>query len=85
MLYKSEQFANEKHMEGHESVAQCVTSRQTERRGRQAARSSPDEYLREASRLKKHDRDGRLDDPETSSQKTEAEVQNNVMHDRNSD
>ena len=73
-------------MEGLESVAQGVTSRQTDRRGRQAARSSTDdECWREASRLKEHDRVGRLDDPETSSQKTVIEVQNGAMHDRNSD
>ena len=69
MLYKGEQFANETLMEHHKSVAQGVMSRQTDRRGRHEARSSTDEYLREAIRLKEHDRDGRLDDPETSSQK----------------
>ena len=69
-------------MESHESVAQVLTRRPTDRRGRQAARSSTDEYLREANRLKEHDRDEKLDDPETSSQKTVIEVQNNAMHDR---
>ena len=52
MLHTSEQFANKQFKERHESVAQAATSRQTDRRERQAARiSTDDEYLREASRL----------------------------------
>ena len=57
--YTSEQFATKQVMERHENVTQGVTNKQE----RQAARSSTDGYLREASRLTKHDRDGRLDDP----------------------
>ena len=84
MLHTSEQFATKQFMEGHDDVTQGVTSRQTDRRGRQAARSNTtdDEYLREDSRLGKHDRDAREDDPETRSQKTKAEVQSDAMHDR---
>ena len=52
--YTSEQFATKQFMERHENVTQGVMDKQN--------RSSTDEYLREASRLDKHDRDGRLDD-----------------------
>ena len=55
MLYTSEQFATKQFMESHENVAQGVMDKQD--------RSSTDEYLREASRLLKHDSDGRSDDP----------------------
>ena len=57
--YTSEQFAAKQFMERLENVTQGVTDKQE----RQAARSSTDEYLREASRLTEHDRGGRLDDP----------------------
>ena len=45
--------SSQQFMERHHDVAQGVTSRHTDRRERQAARSSTadDEYLREASRL----------------------------------
>ena len=64
MLHTSEQFATKLFMERHDDVAHGVTSRQTDRRERQAARSGTanDEYLREASRLGEHDQDGRKED-----------------------
>ena len=41
MLYTGEQFANKQFMESHDDVAQGVTSRQTDRRERQAAAAAP--------------------------------------------
>ena len=57
--HTSEQFATMQFMERHENVTQGAKDKQE----RQAARSSTDESLREASRPSKHDCDGRLDDP----------------------
>ena len=54
-------------MERHENVTQGATDKQE----RQAARSSTDEYLREASRLSNHDRDGQLDDLHEDAQRAD--------------
>ena len=56
MQYTSEQFANKQFMERHENVTRGVMDKQD--------RNSADEYLREVSRLRDHDRDERLDDPQ---------------------
>ena len=52
-------------MERHENVVQGVT----DKRERQAARSSTNESLRQGSRHSEHNRDGQLNDPRD--QKTE--------------
>ena len=54
-VYTSEQFATKQFMERHENVTRGVMGKQD--------RNRADEYLREVSRLREHDRDERLDDP----------------------
>ena len=70
MLHTSEQFASKQFKEHHEDVTQGVADKQERQAG-----------SIEDGRLVKHDRD----DPETRSQMIEVEVQNDPMHDRNSE
>ena len=64
MLYASEQFATKQPMERHENVAQGVTSRQTDRRERQAA-AAPTTTSTCVKPADSVNMTVRLDDPET--------------------